>query len=107
MDVPGLIAWGSSTQRCAQSGFKRSLASRKFGAVAILSCAGSPVAWHFKQGAAELENRLRAMSVSFVVNTGTCSGIYGMVCCDKAWKNRTSLRSSLSEKENVGMRTFR
>src|ERR1700685_4475339 len=107
MDVPGLIACGSSTQRCAQSGFKRSFARRKFGAVAILSCAGSPVAWHFKQGAAVLENRLRAMSVSFVVKTGTCSGMYGMGCCESAWKKRTSLRNSLSEKENVGMRTFK
>src|ERR1700689_3500108 len=105
MDVPGLIACGSSTQRCAQSGFKRSLASRKFGAVAILSCAGSPVAWHFKHGAAVLENRLRAMSVSFVVSTGTCSGIYGIGCWDNAWKNRTSFLNSLSENENVGIRT--
>src|ERR1700685_3407201 len=107
MDVPGLMACGSSTQRSAQSGFNRSLASKKFGAVAILSCCGSPVAWHFKQGAAVLENKLRAISVSFADNTGTCSGMYGMGCCESAWKKRTSLRSSLSEKENVGMRTFR
>src|ERR1700691_2445041 len=107
MDVPGLTACGSVIQRSTQSGFRRSFASSKFGAVAILSCAGSPVAWHFKQGAAVLENRLRAMSVSFVVKTGTCSGMYGMGCCESAWKNRTSLRSSLSEKENVGMRTFK
>ena len=105
--MPGLMACGSSTQRSAQSGLRRSLASKKFGAVAILSCAGSPVAWHFKQGAAVLENRLRAMSDSLAVNTGTCSGMYGMGCCERAWKNRTSLRNSLSEKENVGMRTFR
>src|SRR5271167_4378552 len=107
MDVPGLMACGSSTQRCAQSGFRRSFASKKFGAVAILSWAGSPVAWHFKHGAAVLENRLLAISVSFVVKTGTCSGMYGIGCCERAWKNRTSLRSSLSEKENVGMRTFK
>src|SRR5579863_1534376 len=107
MEVPGLTACGSVIQRSTQSGLSRSLASRKFGAVAILSCEGSPVAWHFRQGAAELENRLRAMSDSFAVNTGTCSGMYGIGCCDRAWKNRTSLRSSLSEKENVGMRTFR
>ena len=94
-------------QRSTQSGFRRSLASRKLGAVAILSCCGSPVAWHFRQGAAVLENRLRAMSVSFVVSVGTCSGIYGSGCCDSAWKKRTSLRSSLSENENVGMRTCR
>src|ERR1700722_17070276 len=106
MDVPGLTACGSVIQRSTQSGFSRSFARRKLGAVAILSCAGSPVAWHFRQGAAVLENRLRAMSVSLLVKTGTCSGIYGMGCCDKAWKKRTSLRSSLSEKENVGMRTF-
>src|ERR1700693_212432 len=107
MDVPGLIACGSTIQRSTQSGFKRSFASRKLGAVAILSWFGSPVAWHFKQGAAVLENRLRAISVSFVESTGTCSGMYGMGCCDNAWKKRTSLRSSLSEKEKVGMRTFK
>src|SRR5271154_4301255 len=107
MDVPGLMACGSSTQRSAQSGFKRSLARRKFGAVAILSCCGSPVAWHFKHGAAVLENRLRAISVSFADNAGTCSGMYGIACWESAWKKRTSLRSSLLEKENVGMRTFK
>src|ERR1700733_1840422 len=107
MDVPGLTACGSVIQRSTQSGFRRSFAKRKLGAVAILSCAGSPVAWHFRHGAAELENRLRAMSFSFVVSTGTCSGIYGSGCCDNAWKNRTSLRNSLSEKEKVGMRTFK
>src|SRR5579859_5783329 len=107
IDVPGLTACGSVIQRSTQSGFKRSLASKKLGAVAILSCAGSPVAWHFRQGAAVLENRLRAMSDSFAVNAGICSGMYGMGCCERAWKNRTSLRNSLSEKENVGIRTFR
>src|SRR6478752_1311145 len=105
MEVPGLTACGSRIQRSAQSGFRRSFASRKLGAVAILSCCGSPVAWHFRQGAAVLENRLRAMSFSLVLKTGTCSGMYGIGCCDSAWKNLTSLRSSLSEKENVGMRT--
>ncbi len=54
-----------------------------------------------------LENKLRAMSVSFAVKTGTCSGMYGIGCCDNAWKKRTSFRSSLSENENVGMRTFK
>ena len=33
--------------------------------------------------------------------------MYGIGCCDSAWKKRTSLRSSLSENENVGMRTCR
>ena len=75
MDVPGLTACGSVIQRSTQSGFKRSFASRKFGAVAILSCDGSPVAWHFKQGAAVLENRLLAMSVSLAVSVGTSSGM--------------------------------
>src|SRR6266849_8950913 len=107
MEVPGLMACGSKLQRSVQSGFRRSLASRKLGAVAILSCCGSPVAWHFRQGAAVLENRLRAMPVSFAVSVGTCSGMYGIGCCESAWKKRTSLRSSLSENENVGMRTFK
>src|SRR5579859_2672866 len=107
IDVPGLTACGSVIQRSTQSGFNRSLANRKFGAVAILSCAGSPVAWHFRQGAAVLENKLRAMSVSFALSVGTCSGMYGIGCCDNAWKNLTNFRSSLSENENVGMRTFK
>src|SRR5208282_5026706 len=97
IDVPGLIAAGSVIQRSTQSGFSRSFASKKFGAVAILSCVGSPVVWHFRQGAAVLENKLRAMSFSLAVSVGTCSGMYGMGCCDNAWKKRTSLRSSLSE----------
>ena len=54
-----------------------------------------------------LENRLRAMSFSFEVSVGTCSGMYGKGCCDNAWKNRTSFRNSLSENENVGMRIFK
>src|SRR5262249_4781926 len=33
-------------------GLQASLACRKLGAVAVRSCAGSPVAWHFKHGAA-------------------------------------------------------
>src|SRR5216110_1384485 len=98
---------GSVIQRSTQSGFSRSFASRKFGAVAILSCCGSPVAWHFRHGAAVEENRLRAMSLSLAVRVGTCSGTYGIGCCDSAWKKRTSLRSSLSENENVGIRTAR
>src|SRR5712675_972481 len=64
IEVPGLMACGSMIQRSTQSGLRRPLAWRKFGAVAILSWAGSPVAWHFKQGAAVLLKRLRAMSVS-------------------------------------------
>src|SRR5213079_2311381 len=98
---------GSVIQRSTQSGFSRSLASRKLGAVAILSCCGSPVAWHFRHGAAVEENRLRAMSLSLAVRVGTCSGTYGIGCCESAWKKRTSLRSSLSENENVGIRTAR
>ena len=48
------MSCGLVIQRCVQAGRKRSLASRKLGAVAFLSCAGSPVAWHFRQGAAVL-----------------------------------------------------
>src|SRR5712671_4265778 len=107
MEVPGLMACGSMIQRSTQSGLRRPLAWRKLGAVAVLSCAGSPVAWHFKQGAAVLLNRLRAMSVSFAVRAGAGSGIYGNGWRDNAWKKRTSLPNSFSENENVGMRTWR
>ena len=65
------------------------------------------MAWHLRQGAAVLENRLRAMSFSFAVSVGTSSGMYGIGCCDSAWKKRTSLRNSLSENEKVGIRTFK
>src|SRR5882762_10112614 len=37
MEVPGLMACGSMIQRSTQSGFKRPLACRKLGAVAVLS----------------------------------------------------------------------
>src|SRR6266481_818264 len=107
MEVPGLMACGSIIQRSTQSGLRRPLAWRKLGAVAVLSCAGSPVAWHFKQGAAVLLKRLRAMSVSLVVRMGISSGMYGKGWRDSAWKKRTNLPSSFSEKENVGMRTWR
>src|SRR6266851_5504468 len=105
MEVPGLMACGSMIQRSTQSGLRRPLDWRKLGAVAVLSWAGSPVAWHFKQGAAGLLKRLRAMSVSLAVSAGGGSGIYGKVCRDNAWKKRTSLPNSFSEKEKVGMRT--
>src|SRR5262249_39052118 len=52
MLVPGLINAGSTTHRLVHSGFNRSRASKKLGAVAFTSWAGSPVIWHFKQGAA-------------------------------------------------------
>src|SRR5262249_34117727 len=107
IDVPGLIACGSVIQRSTQSGFSRSFASKKLGAVACASCWASPVAWHLRHGAAVLENRLRAMSVSLDVRVGTDSGMYGMGCCERAWKNLTTFRSSSSESENVGMRTLR
>jgi len=42
--VPGLMACGSMIQRSTQSGFRRSRARRKLGAVALRSCAASPVA---------------------------------------------------------------
>ena len=40
MAVPGLIMAGSSIQRFVQPGFRRSLATVKFGAVACASCFG-------------------------------------------------------------------
>src|ERR1700741_4750034 len=107
MEVPGLIAWGSIIQRSTQSGFKRSLATRKLGAVAMRSWAGSPVAWHLRQGAAGLLNRLLAISVSFADSTAGGCGTYGRGCLESASKKRTSLPNSFSEKEKVGMRTCR
>src|SRR6266702_763009 len=107
MDVPGLIACGSTIQRSTQFGFRRSFANRKLGAVAILSCCGSPVAWHFRHGAAVLENKLRAMSFSLAVSVGPRSGMEFIGCCESASKKRTSLRNSFSENEKVGMRTFK
>src|SRR6267378_192606 len=105
MEVPGLMACGSIIQRSTQSGLRRPLACRKFGAVAVRSWAGSPVAWHFKHGAAGLLKRLRAMSVSLAVSAGGCSGMYGNGWRESASKKRTSLPNSFSEKEKVGMRT--
>ena len=46
------------------TGFKRSRASRKLGAEAFLSCAGLPVAWHFRHGAPELVNQVAPLDVS-------------------------------------------
>src|SRR5258708_8511467 len=59
--VPGAIRAGSSIQRLVQPGFSRSLASVKFGAVAFASRVGSPVAWHFRQGATSLVNNYLAI----------------------------------------------
>src|ERR1700746_104076 len=100
MEVPGAIAGGSMIHRSTQSGFRRPLACKKFGAVAVRSCAGSPGAWHFKHGAAGLLNKLRAISVSLAVSVGAWSGMYGKGCCESAWKKRTNLPNSFSENEN-------
>src|SRR5947199_9238226 len=98
MAVPGDIIAGSRIQRLVQPGFKRSLAMVKFGAVALASCLGSPVMWHFRHGAPSLENRLRAIVRSWSVSgSGGCAR-YGVICDDSALKNRTSLRISPSEK---------
>src|SRR5258707_14092745 len=105
MEVPGLMACGSIIQRSTQSGLRRPLACRKLGAVAVRSWAGSPVAWHFKHGAAGLLKRLRAMSGSLAVSAGAGSGIYGEVCRDKGGEKGTGLPKSFSEKEKRGMRT--
>ena len=106
--MPGLTACGSVIQRSTQSGFKRSFASRKLGAVAILSCCGIAGRVTFQAGSRRAREQA-ARHVAFLshVSVGTVSGIYGMGCCESAWKKRTSFRSSLSENENVGMRTFR
>ena len=68
-------AFGTTAKNPQKCGVPAVLSGRKFGAVALLSCCGSPVAWHFKQGAAVEENKLRAISVSFAVSVGTCSGM--------------------------------
>src|SRR5205823_10947241 len=103
--VPGAICAGSSNQRKVQSGFKRCDASRKFGAIALASCVGSPVIWHFKQGVPETK-MLRAIDFSDSVKGTIGSLIYGSFCDDTAMKKRTSMRSSLGEKLNVGMCTW-
>src|ERR1700683_5248648 len=51
MAVPGIIFAGSVIQRAVQAGCRRSCASKKFGAEALLSCASLPLMWHFKHGA--------------------------------------------------------
>ena len=63
--------------RSVQAGCKRSLANRKFGAMAFLSCAGSPVAWHFRHGAAVLVKSSRAISFSAVVSGSIFCGMKG------------------------------
>ena len=55
----------------------RAGASKKFGAVARASCAGSPVIWHFKHGAAGLVNKARAMARSESSRGFTFGGING------------------------------
>src|SRR5262249_20329494 len=101
MEVPGLLACGSIIQRSTQSGLRRPRVKMKLGAEAVRSCPGSPVAWHFRHGAEVLLKRLRAISVSFAVSTGTSWGTYGKGWRERAWKKRTSLASSFSENENV------
>src|SRR5260370_36745129 len=93
MDVPGLMAGGSIIQRSTQSGFRRPRACRKFGAEAKRSWAASPVAWHFRQGAAVLLTRLRAISDSLVVRMGSASGTYGEGRLASAWKQPTNYPS--------------
>src|ERR1700739_493339 len=100
-----MINCGLVIQRPVHAGRKRSLAKRKFGAMAFLSCAGSPVAWHFRQGAAELVNKLRGISFSAVVIGSIFCGMYGCGWLDMASKNDTSVRISSSDRKNVGMRT--
>ena len=73
--------------------------------MALLSWPGSPVAWHFKHGAAELVNKSRAISFSAVVIGSIFRGMYGCGWLDMAWKNETSVRISSSDRKNVGMRT--
>src|SRR5712692_281 len=105
--VPGAIRAGSRIQRLVHAGLNRSRASRKFGAVAVLSCAGLPVAWHLKHGAAGLVKSCRASVRSESVSVSSFGGTYGDSCELAAAKKRTSFWISSSDKENVGMRTWR
>src|SRR5713226_9141112 len=98
MAVPGAINAGLVIQRSVHPGCRRSLANRKFGAMAFLSCPGSPVAWHFKHGAADLVNKSRMISFSAVVIGSTFCGIYGCGWLDIAWKNEISVRISSSDR---------
>src|SRR5579862_7890654 len=101
MAVPGIIFAGSTSHRSVHGVCSLSLASRKFGAIAFLSCAGLPIAWHFKHGAALLVKRFRAMAFSASVISGALGGIYGSGCDEIASKKSTSLRISSSDSENV------
>src|SRR6202046_549278 len=92
MAVPGIIFAGSMIQRSVQAGCKRSWASKKFGAIAFLSCASLPVIWHFRQGAAGLVNSARAMARSLSSRGLIFGGINGSGWDDIAWKNSTGLR---------------
>src|SRR5712672_2924826 len=107
MAVPGMMSAGFVIHLSVQAGCSRSFANRKFGAIAFLSCAASPVAWHFKQGAAVLVNSCRAISFSAVVTGGNFCGMNGCGWLDIASKNNTKERISSSDKKNVGMRTCR
>src|SRR6202171_3014278 len=100
-----MISAGLVIHLAVQAGCKRSFANKKLGAMAVLSCAGSPVAWHFRQGAAVLVKSSRAISFSAVVIGGSFCGINGCGWLDMASKNSTNERISSSDKKNVGMRT--
>src|ERR1700722_9411504 len=76
--VPGIISCGLVIQRPVHGERRRSLASRKLGAVAFLSWLASPVAWHFRQGAAVLVNRSRAIPCSAGVSGVSLSGMNGV-----------------------------
>src|ERR1039458_10045585 len=89
MEVPGAIKAGLVIQRTVQACCRRSFANRKLGAVADLSCVGSPVAWHFRHGAAVLVNNCRAISFSAVVTGVSFCGINGCGWLDIASKNNT------------------
>ena len=107
MAVPGALFCGSVIHRAVQPGFSRAAAVRKFGAVAVRSCRGSPVRWHFRQGAAGEEKIARAIRLSCSVSGSAGDGIHGEGSPDNASKNRTSVPISRGEKWNVGMRAPR
>src|SRR4029077_14466562 len=77
MAVPGIINCGLVIQRPVHAGRRRSLASRKFGAMAFLSYAGSPVAGVFRHGAVVLLSAERAIPSSEVVRGSTFCGMKG------------------------------
>src|SRR5258708_32302740 len=91
MAVPGMMSAGFVIHLSVQAGCNRSFANRKFGAIAFLSCPASPVAWHFKQGAAVLVKSCRAISFSAFVIGGSFCGVNGCGWLGRPCNSRTDV----------------